>query len=464
VDPVVEPLASRLDALAARFLVDHRLPGLAVGVVRGGELAWTAALGFADRPSKRPVTTDTLFRIASITKSFTATAILQLRDEGRLRLDDPLIAHLPEARAIADPHGPIEEVTLRRLLTHTAGVPAGDIAGNDPWRIAYLREDELLARLSDMGIQAPPETGWRYSNLGYSLLGAVVGRVAGEPYMAYVRRAILEPAGLISTTFEPSGDLLERTATGHGPGRFADDAEPSQPFDPATIAPDAGLWSSVADLARWLVVQGRTGDADRRGDGDRVLDGATLREMQHATVLANDDWSYAQGLGWGAVRLGDDVWTGHTGSLNGFRAIVRFRPADGLGVIALANGWVRPNALAHEIAGIVLEAHRAAPPAVPAAPPPPTPAAWRELLGEYREEEYGFGVRIEARDGALVMINEDDRSDRSTLVGSDDALVFTIGDGEAVGEPVVFLRNAAGAIAAVNVLGGPLWRLAYVER
>jgi CubicO group peptidase (beta-lactamase class C family) len=463
VDPVIEPLAPRLDALAARFLVEHRLPGLAVGVVRAGELAWTAALGFADRTSARPVTPGTLFRIASITKSFTATAILQLRDEGRLRLDDPLVAHLPEARAIADPHGPIEEVTLRRLLTHTAGIPTGDVAGNDPWRITYLREDELLARLSDMGIQAPPETAWRYSNLGYALLGAVVGRVAGEPYMGHVRRAILEPAGLTSTTFEPAGDLLARTATGHGPGRFADDAQPSEPFDPATIAPDAGLWSSVEDLARWIMVQGRTADSDRRGEGDRILDGRTLREMQRATFLANDDWSYAQGLGWGAVRLGDDVWTGHTGSLNGFRAIVRFRSTDGLGVIALANGWVRPNPLAHEIATIVLEAHRAAPQSRPVGPPPATPPVWRELLGEYREEEYGFGVRIEARDGKLVMVNEDEPTDRSTLVAGDDPLAFTIGDGDAVGEPVVFLRNAAGAIAAVNVLGGPLWRLAYVE-
>src|SRR5262245_6890587 len=122
-DPVIEPLADRLASLAARFFAASRLPGLAVGVVRDGKLAWTASLGFADRATNRPVTSDTLFRICSITKSFTATAILQLRDEGRLRLDDPLVLHVPEARAIRNPFGPIEDVTIRRLLTHTAGIP-----------------------------------------------------------------------------------------------------------------------------------------------------------------------------------------------------------------------------------------------------------------------------------------------------------------------------------------------------
>src|SRR6188474_1999625 len=145
-DAVIESIATRLDALAAHFLVEQRLPGLAVGVVRGGELAWTAALGFADRAASRPMTTNTLLRIASITKSFTATAVLQLRDEGRLRLDDPLVAHVPEARGIADPFGPIEELTIRRLLTHSSGLQR-DVPLDDLWTIPYFTEDELLARL-----------------------------------------------------------------------------------------------------------------------------------------------------------------------------------------------------------------------------------------------------------------------------------------------------------------------------
>jgi D-alanyl-D-alanine carboxypeptidase len=463
VDPIIAPLAPRLDALAARFLVEQRLPGLAVGVVRNGALAWSSALGFADRATGRPVTTDTLFRIASITKSFTATALLQLRDESRLRLDDPLVAHVPEARAIANPFGPIEDVTLRRLLTHTSGLQ-GDVPLDDPWTWTLVREDDLIAQLDRVSILAPPETGWRYSNVAYELLGIVVGRVAGEGYDRYVKRCVIDVAGLGSTTFFPGDDLAARMATGYGPRRHDDNVTPSEPYDSATLLADGGLWSTVEDLARWLAIQSRTGDDDRRGDGDRVLDGRTLREMQHPGVLANDDWTYAQGLGWGSTRIGEAPWVGHTGSLNGFRAIVLFRPGDRLGVIALTNGSVRPNPLPREIASLVLEAHRAAGPAVPTSPPAPTPEAWRELLGTYQDDEYGAGVKIEFRDGGLVIVDVDDPSDCSTLIGGGDPLQFTIGDGELIGERCLFLRGSSGAIAGVNLAGFPLRRLVPAER
>jgi len=155
-DPVLDPLVPRLDALAAKFLVEQRLPGLAAGVVRDGALAWTSTLGFADRASRRPVTAGTLFRIASITKSFTATAILQLRDEGRLRLDDPLVNHVPEARAIADPYGPIEELTLRRLLTHSSGLQNDVPLGDDLWQVSLYTTDELVARLDLVEVLTRP--------------------------------------------------------------------------------------------------------------------------------------------------------------------------------------------------------------------------------------------------------------------------------------------------------------------
>ena len=463
VDPVIESVAPRIDALAARVLVEQRLPGLALGVVRDGALAWTAALGFADRASSRPMTTDTLFRIASITKSFTATAVLQLRDEGRLRLDDPLVAHIPEARAIADPFGPIEELTIRRLLTHSSGLQR-DTPPDDPWVVPYFTEEELLARLDRVAVMAPPETGWRYSNVGYNLLGIVVGRVAGESFATYLQREVIDAAGLPSTTAFPDDALEGRTAQGYGPRRYDDNTASSGPYDSATILADGGLWSTVEDLGRWLILQARRGDDDKRGDDGRVLDGPTLREMQHPGTLGNDDWSYAQGLGWAATRIGETPWIGHTGSVNGFRAIVLFRPDDGLGVIGLTNGSIRPNPFVREIATMVLDAHRVAAPALPAKPPAPTPVAWLELLGHYREDEYGMGLFIESRDGKLVVADEDDPTDTETLAGGDDPLVFTVTEGESKGEVVQFLRNADGAIAGVNIGGAPFRRLALVNR
>jgi hypothetical protein len=117
-----------------------------------------------------------------------------------------------------------------------------------------------------------------------------------------------------------------------------------------------------------------------------------------------------------------------------------------------------------EVATLVLEAHRAVPPAVPAAPPPPTPETWRELVGTYEDNDYGYGVRIEVRDGALVLIDVDDPARPAAFVATEDPLVFRFAEGEWIGEQVRFLRNASGEIAGVNVVGGPLRKLAQIER
>ena len=121
----------RLEAIAASFVTEHRLPGAAVGIVRDGGLAWSHGYGFADRDAGRRPDAHTLYRVASITKTFTASSILQLRDAGRLRLDDPLVLHVPEAAAITNPFGPVEDITLRRLLMHTSGMQ-GEHPIDDP--------------------------------------------------------------------------------------------------------------------------------------------------------------------------------------------------------------------------------------------------------------------------------------------------------------------------------------------
>jgi len=115
-------LAEKYEAIAASFVKENRLPGAAVGVVHGGELAWSGGVGFADRASRRPSDPRALYRIASITKTVTATAVMQLRDEGKLALDDPAVAYLPELAAVQSPLGPIEGLTIRRMLSHESGL------------------------------------------------------------------------------------------------------------------------------------------------------------------------------------------------------------------------------------------------------------------------------------------------------------------------------------------------------
>ena len=133
-------------------------------------------------------------------------------------------------------------------------------------------------------------------------------------------------------------------------------------------------------------------------------------------------------------------------------------------MIALTNGSARPAFARDDIAPMLLKAHREAAPPLPAAPPAPTPAAWRELIGFYREDEYGVAVQIEVQDGALVIVDADDPSECHKLLATEDPLLFTFADGESIGERILFLRNAAGLIAGMNAAGAALHKLEPVER
>ena len=197
------PHADRFEAFAASFVKEHRLPGAAVGVVTGGELIWSAGVGFADLAAHRRPEASTLYRIASITKTFTGTAIMQLRAMGRLQLDDPVVSFLPELAARGQRTGAIEHVTIRRLLSHESGLRS-EPPGTD-WAIPRYEGDvkRTLARVDEIGAVIPPNRQWKYSNLGYQLLGEIIARVSGTPYTDYVKKKILQPLAMSSTSFEP---------------------------------------------------------------------------------------------------------------------------------------------------------------------------------------------------------------------------------------------------------------------
>ena len=245
--PVTE-LAAQLESKARSFVREHRLPGVAAGVVHGGELVWSSGIGFADIATRRSPDAGTLYRIASITKTFTGTAIMQLRDDGRLHLDDPATAYLPELRGAESPFGAIETVTIRRMLSHESGL-MGDPPGTD-WSVpVYAAEPAAnLARIGEIGTRVPPSTQQKYSNLAYQLLGEIVARVSGLPYARYVQEQIRTPLGLGSTSFDPlPDDLAARRATGYAPRAFSDHLRESVAA-PSTQA-EGGLWSCVEDLA-----------------------------------------------------------------------------------------------------------------------------------------------------------------------------------------------------------------------
>ena len=443
----LEGVADKLEAAAASFVKEHRLPGAAVGIVHDDGLAWSAGIGFADVAARRAPQVSTLYRIASITKTFTGTAVMQLRDEGRLHLDDPAVEHLPELRAASSPFGRVETVTIRRLLSHESGL-VGDPPGTD-WTVPVYEGlvERNLDRVTQIGTRVPANTQQKYSNLGYQLLGEVVARVSGTSYPEYVRQRILEPLGMTGTAFEPlPEELLERRATGYAARFLSDELEPAS--IPPTVWAEGGLWSSVEDLARWISFQLRE-DAGPRG-GAQVLAGSTLKEMHIARYLGNEEWTEAWGVVWYAIRKDEVTWVQHSGGIHGFTTCACFDPKERVGAIALLNGVGDAEALAMELGKIARDAVVAA--ASPVEPPASMPEAYRPLLGIYVNPEQGLAVRLEWRDGKLVFVDPSEPTWHPTLAPTDDPDVFIVEPGvRESGEPATFRRTPDGRVASVHL-------------
>ncbi|MEU7860763.1 serine hydrolase domain-containing protein [Nonomuraea sp. NPDC049141] len=310
-------------ALLRRLAVEQaecRVPSLTAAIVREGRLAWFGARGFHDSAGEgdsRVPTVDTQYRLGSITKSMVATVVMRLRDEGRLDLLDPLAKHLPDT--------PFGEVNIAQLLSHTGGLTAEPPTS---WweRTAGLPSDELLALLGPEHTKHRPGRRFHYSNLGFALLGELITRLRGVPWLRAVQQEVLDPLGMTATTERPRAPH----ATGYAVHPWADVVLPEPEHDAAAMAPAGQLWSTTADLARWATFVA--------GDTGGVLSPATLAEMREpATVDDGDAWTSGYGLGLQLTRHAGRRLAGHTGSMPGFLATVWADPADQVGVLFMAN-------------------------------------------------------------------------------------------------------------------------------
>jgi D-alanyl-D-alanine carboxypeptidase len=456
-DDVIASVAPALEAKIGAYRRKHRLPGIAAGIAGPDGLRWWHASGFADIESGRRPDERTLYRVASITKTFTATAVLQLRDEGRLRLDDPAVRWIPELRRVSSPHAPIEDLTIRRLLMHTSGLQ-GEVPWQDTDRFWLYTPEAMIEVLHLAQVRTPPEVDHKYSNFAYELLGVVVERVAGRPYTEQVRSRILDPLGMGDTTWTPDPDQAARAAVGYDARLHDDIPARARQVDPGLFLADGGLWSTLADLGTWIGQQLRADSGLERGPG-QVLRGATLAEMQRPSFLSKPEWSEAQGLGWYGTRSGETVLIGHGGALWGYLTNVSFSATGRVGAIVLLNGVGPASPLARELVEAVLPKLQEAEDRAEVAPYVPVPDAWRELLGVYRDPEFGDDSVIEWRDGKLVLLGDRPDDPSRELVSTEDPLVFTVLGGRPGGEPLVFARDEDGRIDRCNLAGYPAMRV-----
>jgi CubicO group peptidase (beta-lactamase class C family) len=339
---------AELDVIAEAYCQWGGQPGLAWGVVRDGELVHSGGCGerFLGGPAPDA---DTVFCISSMSKSFTAAGILLLRDEGLLTLDDPAEDYLPEMRGWPPVTPDSARVTLRHLLTMTSGLPA-----DDPWgdRQQGLPLEDFSALLSGgISFALAPDTTFEYASLGYAILGRVIAAVSGVTYQEFLRQRLLSPLGLTHTGCETAEFAAGDLALGYQP---APDGWAELPMEPCGAwTPVGGVYSSVRDLARWvagfLAVLPPGADAHPAGvysvGTAHPLAAPSRRQMQMPQILA--DWSsafptggYARSYGFG-LFIDQDPALGrivhHPGGYPGFGSYMRWHPATGTGVFAMAN-------------------------------------------------------------------------------------------------------------------------------
>jgi CubicO group peptidase (beta-lactamase class C family) len=314
-------LTRALDRLLAERQAD-RLPSVAAAVVRKGEPVWSGAVGSASYEDGRDATPETQYRIGSITKTFTAVAIMQLRAAGALDLDDRLEQHI-DGIANGSP-------TIRRLLCHLSGLQreAGEmfVTGESP------TEDELVASMQDVEFVLQPGESHHYSNLAFALLGQVVARRSGQPYMQYVNERIIGPLGLERTTWLPE----DPQAQGYLVDEYARTVWQEADTDMAGTAAAGQLWSTVGDLGRWA--------AFLASGNDEVLAAGLVEEMWFPQVMYDpSDWTLAWGLALMLYNQGGRIYGGHGGAMAGHLAGVYIDRVTETGAAGLTNSGTRGN-------------------------------------------------------------------------------------------------------------------------
>jgi CubicO group peptidase (beta-lactamase class C family) len=443
-DPLLESVLPKLDARMAELAARYRVPGLAVGVVRNQRLAWHKGYGFADIATERRPDEHTLFRVGSITKTVTATALVQLRDAGKLRLDDSIVRHLPEFAAVRNPFGDVEDVTLRRRLTHRSGLMGEPPLGQ--WeRLEFPSIEQIIAVLPQISVVIEPDSAFKYSNLAFSLLGEVVARVSGRPYVEYVQDEILVPLGMAESTFSITDALQPQLATGYQPSPFADLPAPAPHPLIAGMTSAGQLYSSVADLAKWIALQFRT-EARERSDA-QVLRGPSLAEM-HTPLYMEPDWTAGYALSWMLMRKGNNVYGGHGGGIHGFISQIMFSTPHRTGAIALVNGAGPAQEFALEALELIVAAEKERKPTLPAQPPKRTPPEWQRFLGRYGFN--GGQQTIECRDGRLLLVIPTLPGGRTLppaeLEPTGEPLVFIVRGGRYSGESLTFRQSDDGTV------------------
>lgn len=333
-----------VDKMYRDFAATNNIPGLVYGIVAGGKLVYSGGTGYANIEKKIPATIASDFRIASMSKSFTALAILQLRDEGKLRLDDPASNYIPEMKNLKYLTTDAPVITVRHLLTHSAGLPE-----DNPWGDRQLSDTdkELLDVIKKVSFSNVPGVAYEYSNLGFALLGRIVANAAGKSFQEYMAEKIFKPLGMNNTYWEYTEVPAEKLAIGY---RRQNSQWIAEPFlHDGSYGAMGGLITTIEDFSKYTQLH-LSAWPPTSGSENKILKRSSLREMQTTGAFNSLNAAfrypngrpcavaslYAYGLGW-TKDCDGKVWVGHSGGLPGFGTQWRIFPEYGIGLVAFAN-------------------------------------------------------------------------------------------------------------------------------
>lgn len=430
----------------------RRIPGMSAAVVLDQDLIWAQGYGYADIEAQVPATPETIYRVGSITKLFTATMLMQLRDAGKLHLDDPIERYLPGFK-IASPFPDPQPPTFRQVVSHSAGLPRE--APLDYWQtLTFPDIDTVLASLKDTQIVFPPSTQFKYSNLGIGILGNALARIAGQPYREYITERILRPLGMTHTSFEPTNELAPYAAVGY----HLKDGEPAVAEYPmiGAFEPAGQLASSVVDLAKFISLQFRHGPASQNG----VLGGTSLREM-HNPVIMSPDWEFGLGIGFLLSRHNGHRTIGHGGGIHGFTTNFVAVTDLALGAIVFTNTETAPNELTKIMLDILMpvatrmkgreqrERERAA--------AGETHEEWRIYVGKYALS--GLSEVDVKLSGGKLLISSGDTPEQTIRLTPEAEHQFRMQGGPSAGELATFVLDEAGAVTMLRVGDYPFARV-----
>jgi CubicO group peptidase (beta-lactamase class C family) len=333
--PTPPPDSIVADSIASAEFRRDSIGSITVGIVAGDRLIWTRSYGYADMAAHRLATRRTVYRIGSITKPFTAVMLLQLVEAGTVHLSDPVERYLPEFKQVQGLPAGTAPPTILQLATMAAGLPAEPRNEGPFWTGPVSQwETTMISALGHTSYAYTPGTQFSYSNIGYAILGAALGRACKTPYVTWEQQHVLMPLGMTRTRFEVDSAIARDLAVGYV---VANDGSISDTLPERELrtgrgykVPNGALFTTVDDLARFVAFE--------LGHGPESVLPRSRLEIAYGDIIAtNINMTLGYGLGFMAMRRGDFTWTGHSGSVAGYTAAMYYDRSSQLGVIVFRN-------------------------------------------------------------------------------------------------------------------------------